>query len=51
LATKLASKGLLAFSVHPGVVSTNLGGHIGWATDLDCLVSAVYICADIFILY
>jgi len=28
LANKLGSRGLLAFSVHPGVIATNLGSHM-----------------------
>ncbi|KAK3360633.1 hypothetical protein B0T25DRAFT_132121 [Lasiosphaeria hispida] len=34
LADKLAGKGLLAFSLHPGVISTNLAGHIDWVADV-----------------
>ena len=30
LATKLGSKGLVAVSLHPGVIGTNLGKHIDW---------------------
>ncbi|KAF2726641.1 NAD(P)-binding protein [Polyplosphaeria fusca] len=37
LAEKLASKGLLAFSLHPGVIGTNLGAHIDWAVDFPSL--------------
>jgi NAD(P)-dependent dehydrogenase (short-subunit alcohol dehydrogenase family) len=28
LATKLGGRGLLAFSVHPGAIFTNLGNHL-----------------------
>lgn len=30
LAEKLGGRGLLSYSLHPGVISTNLGGHIDW---------------------
>jgi len=30
LAKKLGSKGLKAFSLHPGVIFTNLGAHVDW---------------------
>lgn len=33
LAQKLGSKGLLAFSLHPGVINTSLGNHVDWNTD------------------
>ncbi|KAL8826057.1 MAG: hypothetical protein Q9170_007555 [Blastenia crenularia] len=33
LSTKLSSKGLTAFSLHPGVIGTNLGSHLDWNTD------------------
>lgn len=33
LAEKLGSKrGLLAFSLHPGTILTNLGNHVDWET-------------------
>ena len=34
LAEKLGAKGLRAFSLHPGVIGTNLGGHLDWAVDI-----------------
>lgn len=38
LAEKLGLKhGLLAFSLHPGVIWTNLGNHLDWDVDLDGL--------------
>jgi len=37
LASKLAAKGLLAFSLHPGVISTNLSSHIDWTDDIQLL--------------
>ncbi|MBE3048822.1 hypothetical protein IMZ48_41260 [Candidatus Bathyarchaeota archaeon] len=30
LAEKLGEKGLHAFSLHPGVITTNLGSHVDW---------------------
>ncbi|TGJ80817.1 hypothetical protein E0Z10_g7961 [Xylaria hypoxylon] len=30
LAKKLGGRGLLSYSLHPGVISTNLGGHMDW---------------------
>lgn len=33
LATKLGNRGLQSNSLHPGVISTNLGNHISWETD------------------
>ncbi|KAK4445229.1 short-chain dehydrogenase TIC 32 [Podospora aff. communis PSN243] len=33
LAEKLGGRGLLAFSLHPGVIATNLGGHLDWQED------------------
>ncbi|KAI1153714.1 WW domain-containing oxidoreductase [Nemania diffusa] len=30
LAKKLGGRGLLSYSLHPGVIGTNLGGHIDW---------------------
>ena len=30
LAEKLGNKGLRAFSLHPGVIYTNLGNHVDW---------------------
>ncbi|KAJ5499201.1 Short-chain dehydrogenase/reductase SDR [Penicillium expansum] len=41
LAEKLGLKrGLLAFSLHPGVIWTNLGNHLDWSVDLDGIRSA-----------
>ena len=37
LAKKLGSKGLLAFSVHPGVVQTNIGSNMDSAADVELL--------------
>jgi NAD(P)-dependent dehydrogenase (short-subunit alcohol dehydrogenase family) len=34
LATKLGSRGLLAYSLHPGVITTNLGTHIDWQNQM-----------------
>ncbi|KAJ5120470.1 uncharacterized protein N7515_009858 [Penicillium bovifimosum] len=35
LSSKLGTKyGLLAFSLHPGVIATNLGGHLDWSVDV-----------------
>lgn len=34
LSLKLANRGLQAFSLHPGVIFTNLGGHLDWNTDV-----------------
>ncbi|CAG8192423.1 unnamed protein product [Penicillium olsonii] len=34
LASKLAHRGLQAFSLHPGVIFTNLGSHLDWNTDV-----------------
>jgi NAD(P)-dependent dehydrogenase (short-subunit alcohol dehydrogenase family) len=34
LAEKLGNRGLLAFSLHPGVIGTNLGNHLDWNADL-----------------
>ncbi|CAG7969767.1 unnamed protein product [Penicillium salamii] len=34
LSLKLAHRGLQAFSLHPGVIFTNLGGHLDWNTDV-----------------
>lgn len=33
LAEKLGKRGLQSNSLHPGVISTNLGNHISWETD------------------
>ncbi|KAK1979461.1 WW domain-containing oxidoreductase [Colletotrichum cereale] len=33
LAEKLGKRGLLSFSLHPGVIGTNLGNHIEWGSD------------------
>ncbi|KAK6858152.1 retinol dehydrogenase 13 [Apiospora arundinis] len=33
LAEKLGKRGLLSYSLHPGVISTNLSGHIEWGDD------------------
>lgn len=30
LAKKLGGNGLTAVSLHPGVIGTNLGGHLDW---------------------
>ncbi|KAK4120495.1 NAD(P)-binding protein [Parathielavia appendiculata] len=37
LAEKLKSKGLRAYSLHPGVIGTNLGGHLDWDVDIASL--------------
>lgn len=37
LAEKVGAKGLRAFSLHPGVIGTNLGGHLDWAVDMPSL--------------
>jgi hypothetical protein len=34
LAEKLGDKGLIALSLHPGVIMTNLGTHLDWSKDL-----------------
>jgi hypothetical protein len=34
LAEKLSDKGLIALSLHPGVIMTNLGTHLDWSKDL-----------------
>ncbi|CAG8396540.1 unnamed protein product [Penicillium salamii] len=34
LSLKLAQRGLQAFSLHPGVIFTNLGGHLDWNTEV-----------------
>jgi hypothetical protein len=35
LSLKLGTKyNLLAFSLHPGVISTNLGSHLDWNSDV-----------------
>ncbi|CAG7921042.1 unnamed protein product [Penicillium olsonii] len=34
LSSKLAHRGLQAFSLHPGVIFTNLGSHLDWNTDV-----------------
>lgn len=34
LAEKLGDKGLIAVSLHPGVIWTNLGTHLDWSKDL-----------------
>jgi len=33
LAEKLGDKGLVALSLHPGVIMTNLGLHLDWSKD------------------
>lgn len=33
LAEKLGDKGLVALSLHPGVIITNLGTHLDWEKD------------------
>lgn len=33
LAEKLGKRGLLSYGLHPGVISTNLSGHIEWGDD------------------
>ena len=33
LAEKLGKRGLLSFSLHPGVISTNLDNHLDWNSD------------------
>ena len=35
LARKLGHRGLLAFSLHPGVIHTNLGNHLDWTKELE----------------
>lgn len=37
LAEKLGDKGLVALSLHPGVIMTNLGAHMDWAIDWPAL--------------
>jgi NAD(P)-dependent dehydrogenase (short-subunit alcohol dehydrogenase family) len=37
LAEKLGKTGLLAFSLHPGVIATNLSGHLDWEGDFGSL--------------
>ncbi|KAK4152480.1 short-chain dehydrogenase TIC 32, chloroplastic [Chaetomidium leptoderma] len=37
LAEKLKGRGLRAFSLHPGVIGTNLGAHIDWNDDMPSL--------------
>lgn len=34
LAEKLGTKGLRAYSLHPGVIATNLGSHLDWSVDM-----------------
>ncbi|KAK4040000.1 hypothetical protein C8A01DRAFT_35965 [Parachaetomium inaequale] len=34
LAEKLGKKGLRAYSLHPGVIGTNLGNHLDWSVDI-----------------
>lgn len=34
LAEKLGAKGLRAYSLHPGVIATNIGAHMDWSVDL-----------------
>ncbi|CAG7938609.1 unnamed protein product [Penicillium olsonii] len=34
LSSKLAHRGFQAFSLHPGVIFTNLGSHLDWNTDV-----------------
>ena len=33
LAENLGDKGLVAVSLHPGVIMTNLGTHLDWSTE------------------
>ncbi|KAL2015320.1 hypothetical protein VTK56DRAFT_5802 [Thermocarpiscus australiensis] len=40
LAEKLGNKGLRAFSLHPGVIGTNLARHISWEDDVASLREA-----------
>jgi NAD(P)-dependent dehydrogenase (short-subunit alcohol dehydrogenase family) len=42
LAEKLGAKGLRAFSLHPGVIGTNLGGHLDWAVDIPEMSRLIY---------
>jgi NAD(P)-dependent dehydrogenase (short-subunit alcohol dehydrogenase family) len=42
LAEKLGAKGLRAFSLHPGVIGTNLGGHLDWAVDIPEMSMLIY---------
>lgn len=37
LSDKLGDKGLVALSLHPGVIMTNLGTHLDWNTDWPAL--------------
>jgi NAD(P)-dependent dehydrogenase (short-subunit alcohol dehydrogenase family) len=37
LAEKLGSRNLLSFSLHPGVIGTNLGDHIDWNSEFSAL--------------
>jgi NAD(P)-dependent dehydrogenase (short-subunit alcohol dehydrogenase family) len=37
LAEKLGSKGLRAYSLHPGVIGTHLGDHLNWEVELPAL--------------
>jgi NAD(P)-dependent dehydrogenase (short-subunit alcohol dehydrogenase family) len=37
LAEKLGKRGLRAFSLHPGVINTNLGNHLDWSVELDAM--------------
>ncbi|KAK5046857.1 hypothetical protein LTR84_007211 [Exophiala bonariae] len=37
LSEKLGDKGLVALSLHPGVIVTNLGAHLDWNTDWSAL--------------
>jgi len=40
LAGKVGNKGLLAFSLHPGVIGTNLSKHLDWSVELAGLSEA-----------
>lgn len=43
LAQKLGIKhNLQAFSLHPGVIWTNLGNHLDWSVDLDGLSKKIF---------
>jgi NAD(P)-dependent dehydrogenase (short-subunit alcohol dehydrogenase family) len=37
LAEKLGKKGLQAYSLHPGVIHTNLANHLDWNVDFEAL--------------
>ena len=44
LAEKLGDKcGLHAFSLHPGVIGTNLGNHLDWDADINSLSKCSFV--------